>query len=286
MCLRKSGATMIQAARTDPIPLPWSENPPWTVHAFQNRAVNGLAQFYKPDIWHNVHLGCGKDFAASAISLLVTLCEGSNVDKRFDVFSGLYKKWCRDNKKTAYISKIDKGTVGGAGKNDEPSGSWNKAACTVTILEFIQFFCGQFREQCDQNERLRYVAAAVKSLNFFMSEMYHCDVWIPSQKSQDISRAGHHFIESYIFLAWLSGKQGEPKFPLKPKLHMVQHASERLMWESQQGSHCLNPIVESCSIDEDFVGRLAFLSRHVSARLMATRSLERYLTQVNFAWRL
>ena len=45
-----------------------------------------------------------------------------------------------------------------------------------------------------------------------------------------------------------------------------------------------NIIAESCSIDEDMVGRMAYITRHVSPRLTAQRTLERYLTQVGFAW--
>ena len=49
-------------------------------------------------------------------------------------------------------------------------------------------------------------------------------------------------------------------------------------------SHLLNILCESCSVDEDFVGRLAFIARHVSPRLVSQRSIERYLVQAYLAW--
>ena len=94
--------------------------------------------FFRPDIWHNVQMGVGMDFASSAMVMLVRLIPASNIDVRFAVLSNEYPLGCPDNKKTKYISKLDKHPVGGAGRRDEPYGTWNKAALTVTILEFLE----------------------------------------------------------------------------------------------------------------------------------------------------
>ena len=126
-------------------------------------------------------------------------------------------------------------------------------------------------------------ASATKALNQFMSGLYHADLWIPRLQVVPIVEAGEHFLKAYSYLAWLSHEQGEPKFSYKPKLHML-HESVVYLRRSLRHYFCYNIIAESCSIDEDMVGRVAFISRHVSPRLMALRSLQRYLTQVRLAW--
>ena len=130
----------------------------------------------------------------------------------------------------------------------------------------------------------KYVkASAAKAMNFFMSGLYHADLWIPKSQVRDLVQAGTHFLKAYSYLAWLSMEKGEPKFSFKPKLHML-HEIVVFMQRSLQLDFCYNVICESCSIDEDMVGRVAYITRHVSPRLMALRSLERYLTQVKLAW--
>ena len=68
-----------------------------------------------------------------------------------------------------------------------------------------------------------------------------------------------------------SREKGQMKFPLIPKIHPLE---EILFLISQW---VLNPMVESCSLDEDFIGHAAYITRHVSPRLMALRTFNRYL---------
>ena len=86
---------MIRASYVDAIPEPWSRESPWTQYTLQDLAVNGKSRFYKPDIWHNVNLGVGKDFVSAAMCLLVRDLEGPNINEKFDILSKKYLQWCR-----------------------------------------------------------------------------------------------------------------------------------------------------------------------------------------------
>ena len=228
----------------------------------------------------------GKDFAASSMVLLTRILPHGNVDGRFEFFSQEYLSWCKQFHKVKYVNKIDKRSVGGAGVRDEPYGSWNKAALTVTILEFIEYFCNMHKDQLLHAEdvRLRYVCAAVKALNVFMQTLYHNELWIESRKARELAALGTRFVKIYCYLASLSAERGQPYFALKPKLHLFHEAAVWLDIQSSKADFCLNCLSESCSLDEDFVGRLAFISRSVSPRLVSQRSIERYLTQIQLAW--
>ena len=71
-----------------------------------------------------------------------------------------------------------------------------------------------------------------------------------------------------------------------PKLHAVEEIVKQLEYHTQISFWAYNLLVESCSVDEDFIGRCAFLSRSVSPRATCIRSLQRYLVQILQVWSL
>ncbi len=148
---------MIRESYEKVLPEPWVEESPWTTLLLTDMSPQGSSRFWKPDIWHTGHLGIGKDFAASALVLASTLMEGTNQETRFERLTSLYRLYCKATNKVKYINKIDKDTVGGAGKNDEPSASWNKAAVTVNMLQFIQHLSEKYKDGFQTNARLKFV---------------------------------------------------------------------------------------------------------------------------------
>jgi len=79
-------------------------------------------------------------------------------------------------------------------------------------------------------------------------------------------------------------EQGLVKLQLYPKLHLLHEVWEQMVYESTQSDWIYNPIAETCSVDEDFVGRCPVLSRSVSPRLISLRSLQLYLAQIQQSW--
>ena len=60
-----------------------------------------------------------------------------------------------------------------------------------------------------------------------------------------------------------------------------------VMTLAQQGrikGFALNPMILGNQMEEDFIGRPSRISRRVSPRLPATRSLQRYLIAARTAW--
>ena len=199
--LRIAGEKLIRQSYREENPPPWQDEPIWTQLLMQDEGWNGKCRFFRPDIWHVVHMGLGKDFAASSMVLLTRILPHGNVDGRFEFFSQEYLSWCKQFHKVKYVNKIDKRSVGGAGVRDEPYGSWNKAALTVTILEFIEYFCNMHKDQLLHAEdvRLRYVCAAVKALNVFMQTLYRNELWIESRKARELAALGTRFVKIYCY---------------------------------------------------------------------------------------
>ena len=130
-----------------------------------------------------------------------------------------------------------------------------------------------------------YKESGVQALNRFMHLLYNGDVWLPNQVATECVRCGQYFRKAYGFLAAVSKERCELRFPLAPKLHSLEEIVFDL--QVQLGNEWIyNCIVESCSLDEDFIGHCAFITRHVSPRRMALRTFQRYFTQIMLAWRI
>ena len=126
----------------------------------------------------------------------------------------------------------------------------------------------------------------MRSLNAMMRILYHSDVWLQRPFAQKCITYGYHFVEAYRFLAHASLVRRERRFPLIPKMHSVEEIVHEMDTQCQKSFWIYNPLVESCSVDEDFIGRAAFLARSVSPRSTCVRSLERYLVQLMQVWKL
>lgn len=110
-----------------------------------------------------------------------------------------------------------------------------------------------------------------------MRTIYQHDVFLPSATGAELANDLYVYVRAYMFEAFAASREGSSYFPLHPKLHALHEIGHELLRQSKVASFCLNPVAHVCSMDEDFIGRTATLSRQVSPRLVSRRTLERYL---------
>ncbi len=122
-------------------------------------------------------------------------------------------------------------------------------------------------------------------LNRALSTLYNSDLWLENIVAVDVADCLNEFLKAYMRLATIYTLDvQEPRFGLFPKLHMIHEIEYELRRQARQACWCLNPICETCSMDEDFVGRSALLTRKCSPRACALRTIQRYLAQLNISW--
>ena len=131
----------------------------------------------------------------------------------------------------------------------------------------------------------RFQESAVKALNRLMHVLYNCDVWVQRDVARECVQCAEHFSSAYRFLAASSHNKRQMRFPLMPKLHPFEEIFFLMKHQLQLSTWTVNPLIESCALDEDFIGHAAYITRHVSPRLMGLRTFNRYLTQIMMAWR-
>ena len=139
---------------------------------------------------------------------------------------------------------------------------------------------GIFWETCIAS----YKEYGCKKINFYFRSLYSGDLWLESAYAKSLANALLQFVRAYLLLARASYDLGENKFGLIPKIHALHEVSMEMFRQSGLSQWVLNPICETCSVDEDLIGRVAILSRSVSPKIIARRSLARYLAQINIVW--
>ncbi len=138
--LRKAADAAMDESHKIILPDPWEVEASMTRHLMIDQSPNGKCRFHFMDVWHALHLGVGKSYAASGLLLLTKTIEETNQDRKIAVLSSGYRDFCKRHKLDPVIKKIDKFTLGGGG-SAEPNGSWNKAAVTSNMLLFMEDYC-------------------------------------------------------------------------------------------------------------------------------------------------
>lgn len=121
-------------------------------------------------------------------------------------------------------------------------------------------------------------------LNRALRILYSSDLWLENLIALDVADCLFQFLRAYKKLAKIHWDAFEARFALLPKLHFIHEIEHELRRQARVASWVLNPICETCSMDEDFVGRCAYLTRCVDARTCALRSIQRYLAQLSIRW--
>lgn len=127
-------------------------------------------------------------------------------------------------------------------------------------------------------------ACATKSVNKFFRGIFSQDVFIPSAVGVELADCLKYFVRSYMYQASEANKLALDYFQLIPKLHWCHHIAHEMKRQCDLAGYCLNPAIHSCSMDEDFIGKMAALSRCVSPRLVSKRVMERYLAHIQHSW--
>ena len=232
-----------------------------------------LPTLWKFDIFHTVHLGIGKNYLGSMLALLSQQEAGGNVDLRFELLSAKYRSWCSSNHRPTHCKRITKEHVNWVSTTCYPTGSWHKGDLTTSLLLFCE---AMYQSEAWEDETLRLAGQAAEALNRFLRLLYHAEAWLSKDEGFEAAQLGLRFLRRYSHLAKLAYSQGQKLWLVMPKAHSFHHICLELLEQSKVGV-CTNPLCFSVQQDEDFIGRGARLSRHVSSVHCSERTVDRYL---------
>eukprot|EP00435_Cladocopium_sp_Y103_P023217 s5066_g5.t1 len=232
---------------------------------------NRPGSFFIYDFWHSFHLGLGKTFLASVLALISDRMGSSNIDGRFAELSDLYLQWCDEQHETAYLTAINKETIGWIDRGKYPNGFWNKGHITVLLLRFVGHWLRTHTNEIADCPMLSQCGLATQQINEAISSMYRQDVWMKKDVANDIGNKGLSFVETYGRLARWAYDNSKALWALMPKGHVVHHTFCDLFEAADEW--VINPLVFAVQISEDFVGKKSRLARTFGLAMVQPQEL-------------
>ena len=115
----------------------------------------------------------------------------------------------------------------------------------------------------------------MEAANACLRGLYKSGAWIRSSEAHALALRGIRFLAGYGSLAKMTFRSGMRRFVLLPKHHFFHHIMVDMMGSNT--SWILNPLIHSVQLQEDYIGKPSRLSRRVSAKTHALRTLQRVL---------
>lgn len=251
---------------------------PWLSLPHQRGEAPALFHY---DVFHTFHLGCGKAVVASVLVLLAEQRPETNIDARMSAVSDDYLRWCKNNRKRAYISKLTKEALNYTSTNCFPNAGWHKGDLTTTMMEYLE---DRFRKENWSDQLLRLSGEAVCAANECLRTLYRGELWLEPCVAKQASELGLKFLRRYGACARAAVQNARTLFVLQPKLHAWHHLMLSLLYGSQRGP-TLNVLAFATQPSEDFLGRPSRLSRRVTASdKCSDRVIDRYLRACFHQW--
>lgn len=262
------------------VQVPWTVEPCVIKHLPHDRA--NPSSFFQADLWHCIHLGIGKSFIASTIQIALETVPCSNNDARFEWLTSHYQTWCRSVGSSSYVGKISAYLVS-YGEGPGATGSWSKGSLTTNLAKWLVVLLGELGT--DSRRMLPRCREALRQLNAALSFLYNAPLFLEENECRYVVDRGMFFLRCYTSLASECFVDGRPHlFPLFPKIHAVQHWWLTLTTQADLYSFGINPLTAACQLDEDTIGKVSRVSRRVSSRQVALRTLERHLMSSWHVW--
>ena len=262
------------------VKLPWLRTPALIEELPHNRG--NPAAYFHSDIWHIVHLGIGKSWAASVVQMALPALPLRNLEEKWEFLTSHYRRWCRAHHRQPHVTKITP-VLMSYGDYSGAVGAWSKGALTHSLLAWLVDLLGEVPQGNDG--LLQVCREGSYRMNAMFSTLFRADAFLTGQLSSFVSEQGLCFLRLYSDLARKQFEAGRQwLFPLYPKLHIFHHLMLRVLQQGRSFGFATNPLMHSCQMDEDTVGRVSRISRRVNIRKVASRSLSRYLIQAHTAF--
>ena len=268
-------------------------NPAWDtfpeiLELGHDRSNPGMAFLF--DIWHNLHLGDAKTIFGSGYVLCLDLIAETSVDRKMEELNLDLGAYLSVTKQRVQCVPITRDKLSWTAAADFPQMTWQKGQDAVVLLAWLENY---FRRHEPMWADLEVAALfdsvflLVRSINEFCRIMYSEPLWIEDAAAERFTSAGLIFLTEYRRCVYLSHRANKKLFFLQPKIHYIAHTIFEAHRQTSALGFCLNPLGQSCQMDEDFVGRPCRLSRRVSSRVLSTctRSIERYLILTHSVWK-
>ena len=155
------------------------------------------------------------------------------------------------------------------------SGSWSKGADSKVLMRFIPWLMEKLQLDVKSGRPWKYLYGGCMAIQATMDSLYSAGVFLSPDVAVQAGENGYLFLQAYAKMAEHAAEaQRNLCFNMVPKLHYLHHVChELLVCPASQSVGACYAATPQC---EDFIGRVARLSRRVKASHVHSRVLRRY----------
>ena len=267
--------------------VPWESTPPLNLAPYSSTFP---ANLYKFDPFHVLKFGIFRDAVGSTIVRLALMGyfdfsaeDPKNISDRLMRGFSLYQMWCMAAGKNASLKSFSK-----ANMKFETFSKFAWVNCkgseVVMLMQWLDFLVPTHvaePKQASDSVFLRAVAQMIRGGLDYIGVMHSHGIWLPLNCAKVQLHGGLSFARGYAFLAEQLMSCQAAGFRLRPKLHYFMHLLMPLKSAIDNDEPwILNEAIHLCEANEDYIGRLARISRRVHPSQAALRTTQRYLVKV------
>lgn len=279
---------------------PW-EVKPVVAHIPFEKLGNDDAQvpherIFRRDIFHNTKMGTFRDFIGSSVLVLCRLKyfnlagEHNDRDTLLNRAYMHFRLFCQTTHRCPSLRSFTPVFFNAPNWSTFP---WVncKGSDTSHLLAWIQVMVsGMLNSPLKQDDvlLLRYIRNTASHARSMLRMTYSHGLWPSKKCGLALYESMHGFLCGFNSCSFLAlNKHQCCAFAMKSKYHMIAHEKLDLR-NTLASSGCtatMNCQVFGCEMCEDIIGKLSRLSRRVSTRTTALRTLQLYLTKSKAVYR-
>ena len=119
---------------------PYSVPSPYFQIPFEQGGATPEAMF-RFDLFHNWHMGLGKNFISSAVCICLELVDAT-IENAFKIITADFQAYCTNKRESPYHKRLSGSLFGVEGSfNEWPDGGWSKGDFTRLLCKWFQNYC-------------------------------------------------------------------------------------------------------------------------------------------------
>ena len=292
------------AGGTGPAFEDYSELPQWVPTLFQSRpwdansvppVLSTIPGFPAPeelirlDVFHIIKMGLGRSIVGGVLVYLAKHggfdypeCT-ANFKDRLARAHGSFSLWCCTNQKHPALRSFSKEFFN---MRNFQSAPWSnsKGSDTTLLLHWLSWYVTKTLRNPSPSMDPGLLRMMLKLLQATTSTMQMChnhNLWLSRACARRLYVDMVRMLRGYQLVGSMCLQKRYRAFIQKPKNHALHHIAWTIRSQLAAGApYIINPEADSCECDEDYVGRIARLSRKVNVRLQGHRVFSRLFLKV------
>ena len=133
---------------------------------------------------------------------------------------------------------------------------------------------------------LNDILKAANGVLAFFRIMHNQGLWLTRPQAMALGEGAFQFCEAYCSLAMGCHLRGLTRYSLVPSLHYFHHfyLDMKHSLRRQSAKYISSPSLANCEADEDYIGKISRISRHVHPSVTNGRTIDRFLARMHFVY--